>query len=104
MTTIADSVRDAGIVGAGGAGFPTHVKFGARAEVAIANGAECEPLLRCDKAVMRDRTRDVLHGLALLAEATQARRSVLALKSHYRDVVERVRSVAATEFPEIEIL
>ena len=43
-TRIGDLVRAAGVIGAGGAGFPTHVKIAANAEVVIANGAECEPL------------------------------------------------------------
>ena len=103
MSTTADRVREAGIVGAGGAGFPTHVKFGSRAEVAIANGAECEPLLRCDKATMRERTDSVLHGLSLLAQATGAARAVIALKGHYRDVVARVREAAGSRFPGVEV-
>jgi len=100
---IADRVREAGIVGAGGAGFPTHVKFGSRVETVIANGAECEPLLRCDKATMRDNTEEVLRGLSLLAEATGAARAVIALKGHYHDVVQRVREVARTSFPDVEL-
>ena len=102
-SSIAERVREAGIVGAGGAGFPTHVKFGAKVETVIANGAECEPLLRCDKAVMRERTEDVLRGLSLLAEATGAARVVIALKAHYADVVGRVREVAQASFPDIEV-
>lgn len=94
-TTIADTVREAGIVGAGGAGFPTHVKFGSTVDTVIANGAECEPLLRCDKAVMRERAELVVAGLALLADATSAKRAVVALKGHYQDVVEQVRAAAS---------
>ena len=46
MNEIATKVRDAGVVGAGGAGFPTHVKLAAAAEIYLVNGAECEPLLK----------------------------------------------------------
>ncbi|NMB13495.1 MAG: electron transport complex protein RnfC, partial [Firmicutes bacterium] len=46
------AVRAAGVVGAGGAGFPTHVKLATSAEVIIANGAECEPLLQVDRELM----------------------------------------------------
>ncbi len=103
--SIADSVRAAGIVGAGGAGFPTHVKFAAEGvDTVIANGAECEPLLGCDKAVMRVRTAAVLRGLSLLREATGADRAVIALKAHYHDVVDKVRSVAAAGFDGIEVV
>ena len=90
-------------MGAGGAGFPTHVKFAAQADTVIANGAECEPLLQCDKAVMRLRTEEVLRGLTLLCEAVGAERLVIALKGKYRDVVSRVRAVAGDKFPAIEV-
>ncbi|HEY3352884.1 MAG TPA: 4Fe-4S dicluster domain-containing protein [Polyangia bacterium] len=101
---IVDRVRAAGIVGAGGAGFPTHVKLGATADTVIANGAECEPLLRCDKAVLKERTADVLLGLGALAEAVGARRLVLALKGHYADLVAHVRRVAAELAPVVAIV
>ena len=45
-------VQSAGVVGAGGAGFPTHVKLNAKADTVIINGAECEPLLRVDQQLM----------------------------------------------------
>ena len=45
-------VEQAGVVGAGGAGFPTHVKLKAQADTVIINGAECEPLLRVDQQLM----------------------------------------------------
>ena len=100
---IVQKVRDAGIVGAGGAGFPTHVKFTSKVDTVIANGAECEPLLKCDKAVMRLRTAAVLRGLELLATATGADRKVIALKGHYPDTVSRVREVVERDFPEMEV-
>ena len=103
QTSLAEHVRAAGIVGAGGAGFPTHVKLMARADTVIANGAECEPLLRCDKAVMRTRTPLVLEGLTHLAEATGAGRAVIALKGHYKDTIAAVRAVAARDFPSVEV-
>jgi len=100
---IAQRVRDAGIVGAGGAGFPTHVKLEADAEIVIANGAECEPLLHCDKETLRAHAHDVLEGLSLAAEATSASRAVIALKGHYRQTVTCVREVARRQFPAIEL-
>ncbi|MBN2362378.1 MAG: SLBB domain-containing protein [Deltaproteobacteria bacterium] len=101
--SIAQQVRAAGIVGAGGAGFPTHVKFDSQVEIAIANGAECEPLLRCDKAVMRERGAEVLDGLSLLGQATGARRLIIALKAHYAPVVAAVREAIRSSFPRVEL-
>jgi Na+-translocating ferredoxin:NAD+ oxidoreductase RnfC subunit len=72
-------------VGAGGAGFPTHVKAASRAEVVIANGAECEPLLDCDAALMLHFPEAVVEGLALLGRATGAKRLILAVKEKNRE-------------------
>ncbi len=47
-----EMIKDAGIIGAGGAGFPTHVKLAAKADYILLNGAECEPLLRVDQQLM----------------------------------------------------
>ena len=66
MSTIAlEDVFEAGVVGAGGAGFPTHVKLAGKADTVVINAAECEPLLHKDKEVLRDYADDVLEGLAV---------------------------------------
>jgi Na+-translocating ferredoxin:NAD+ oxidoreductase RnfC subunit len=79
--TLQDRIRAAGVVGAGGAGFPTHVKAGARAEVVIANGAECEPLLHKDFELMVHAPERVVAGLRLLMQATGARQGILGVKA-----------------------
>ena len=56
-------VEQAGVVGAGGAGFPTHVKLKAQADTVIINGAECEPLLRVDQQLMARRAGELLEAL-----------------------------------------
>jgi Na+-translocating ferredoxin:NAD+ oxidoreductase RnfC subunit len=88
MASIVDSIRDAGVVGAGGAGFPTHVKASAKAEVVIANGAECEPLLHKDKEIMRLHAEEILDGIELMMKATGAPEGVMALKEKYQDLVD----------------
>jgi len=60
------AVRDAGVVGAGGAGFPTHVKIAAQVDTVIANGAECDPLLQCDQRLMESRATEMVRGMSLL--------------------------------------
>lgn len=89
--TIVEQVQAAGIVGAGGAGFPTHVKLNGKAEVVIANGAECEPLLRCDQLLMQRRADRVIRGMELAMEATGAARGVIATKAHYEDAVSALQ-------------
>lgn len=79
------AVRDAGVVGAGGAGFPTHVKINARVDTVIANGAECEPLLRAHQHVMAAESDKVVAGLTAVMLATGAGRGVIALKQKYAE-------------------
>ena len=86
-------VKNAGILGAGGAGFPTHVKISCQAEVVIVNGAECEPLLRVDQQIMELYAREVVEGLRLVVEHTGAKEGVIALKAHYKGAVAALTEV-----------
>ncbi|MBK9118443.1 MAG: SLBB domain-containing protein [Phycisphaerales bacterium] len=79
-----------GVVGAGGAGFPAHVKLAAEAECIILNAAECEPLLHKDKEVLRHFTDEVLEGLRQAAELVGARDLVVGVKGKYEDVIEHI--------------
>jgi Na+-translocating ferredoxin:NAD+ oxidoreductase RnfC subunit len=78
------AVRAAGVVGAGGAGFPTHVKIASHVDTVIANGAECDPLLQCDQRLMEGRAVEMVRGLQWAMEATGATRGILALKEDYQ--------------------
>lgn len=60
-----EMIKDAGIIGAGGAGFPTHVKLAAKADYILLNGAECEPLLRVDQQLMEFYPDDVIRGFEM---------------------------------------
>lgn len=86
-----EKIRNAGVVGAGGAGFPTHVKIKCKAEVAVANGAECEPLLRVDQQVMALYAAEVVAGLRAVIEHTGAKKGVICLKSHYHEALDALR-------------
>jgi Na+-translocating ferredoxin:NAD+ oxidoreductase RnfC subunit len=94
VTTIADKIHSGGVVGAGGAGFPTHIKAESRVDVVIANGAECEPLLGNDKILMKTHTEEILKGLSLMAEATGAKRGIIAVKEIYTDVLRQIKKYA----------
>lgn len=94
-------VCDAGILGAGGAGFPTHVKINCKAEIILANGAECEPLLRVDQQVMQVYAAEVVRGIQAVKEFTGAKRAVICLKEHYADAVRALRK--ATEDTDVEL-
>jgi len=88
---IISSVREAGIVGAGGAGFPTHVKLNNRVDTYIANGAECEPILETDKHIMETFAPDVVRGLELAMEQVGAEKGFIALKD------KNLQAIAAIE-------
>ncbi|MBP2646168.1 MAG: Respiratory-chain dehydrogenase domain 51 kDa subunit [Firmicutes bacterium] len=81
------AVKDAGVVGAGGAGFPTHVKIKAQAELVIANGSECEPLLRTNEQLMIHSAEGIINGLKLVMTATGAKEGVIGLKEKHTEAV-----------------
>jgi len=82
---IVEKVKAAGVVGAGGAGFPTHVKLSATVDTVIANGAECEPLLHADQHLMARYPEVIVRGLRLAMQATGAERGIVALKAEYEE-------------------
>lgn len=76
-------VADAGVIGCGGAGFPTHVKLKGSFEYLIVNGAECEPLLRNDRWLMRNRAEKIIAAMDAVSSQLHIPNAVLALKEHY---------------------
>ena len=84
-------IREAGVVGAGGAGFPTYKKLDAQVEHVIANGAECEPLLQKDRESMLQESEAFLRGLSIMREITSAREVTIAVKEKNEDVAEGMR-------------
>src|SRR5512143_3288726 len=90
--TLADQVRAAGVVGAGGGGFPTHVKLAAKAETIIANGAECEPLLHKDAVIMEEEAAALVKGMLLAKEAVGAKDAVIGIKAKKKDAVAAVQA------------
>ncbi len=98
---LSDKIFEAGVVGAGGAGFPTHVKANSQVEYMIANGAECEPLLHKDFELMLNFPELVIQGLRLMKEATNAEKAVIGIKSKNAAAIEAIRS--KIENDEIEV-
>jgi len=91
MNPIAEQVRANGVIGAGGAGFPTHVKLDAQVEFYLVNGAECEPLLHKDKELMKAYPEQIVEGLRRAMEATGARKGVVGVKAKNEDTVNAIR-------------
>ncbi len=90
MTSLQD-IKEMGIVGSGGAGFPTHIKLGARAQIFIANAAECEPLLHKDKELLRTETETFFRGLEICLDLVAAERGIIGVKAKYQDLITLLR-------------
>jgi Na+-translocating ferredoxin:NAD+ oxidoreductase RnfC subunit len=102
--TVLDQVRSAGVVGAGGGGFPAHVKLGGKADTVVGNGAECEPLLHKDAAVMEHQAAEVVAGVVVAVEAVGATRGVVAIKAKNAVAVDAMRLAAAGTGVEVVLL
>ncbi|MDZ4798009.1 MAG: SLBB domain-containing protein [Bryobacteraceae bacterium] len=85
-----DRIAELGVVGAGGAGFPSAVKFSAQVSTVIVNGAECEPLLHKDKELLHHRAAPMLAGLRAAVELTGASEAVIGIKEKYTDVIDAI--------------
>jgi len=92
-TETVNAVMQAGVVGAGGAGFPTHVKISAEVDTVIVNGAECEPLLRVDQQLMVTEAEKVIRGLEAVMETTGAATGIIALKSKYKEACDTLEQL-----------
>ena len=77
-------LRDKGVVGAGGAGFPSYAKLTDQADTFILNCAECEPLLKVHRQVLEAHTTEVLSAMADVLRVSGAKRGIIAIKEHYR--------------------
>lgn len=88
---IIKSIENAGVVGAGGAGFPTHIKLASKANTVIVNMAECEPLLRVDQLLAATYAEKLIQGLAYAMETTGAIEGIIATKEKYQDAVNQLK-------------
>jgi cobalamin reductase len=88
---LSETLRECGVVGAGGAGFPTYVKAQSQVEFMIANGAECEPLIHKDAELMKHFPAEILAGMTTMMEATGARAGKFGVKTKNAESVEALR-------------
>jgi Na+-translocating ferredoxin:NAD+ oxidoreductase RnfC subunit len=91
MSEAANIARECGIVGAGGAGFPTHVKLQARVDTLLVNAAECEPLLYKDQEILENFLPTFAEGTLMAAEAVGATRVAVGIKEKHGALLERLR-------------
>ncbi len=89
-----NTLKEMGVVGAGGAGFPTYVKAGSRAEFVLANGAECEPLLHKDVEIMCTYPAEIISGMKHMMEAVGATAGKFGIKDKNKQAVDAIRPEA----------
>jgi len=88
---IVERIRTAGVVGCGGAGFPSQVKAASKVEIVIANGAECEPLLHKDLELMIREPVAIVSGMKLLMLSTSAHHGIIGVKKKHEDKLDGLR-------------
>ena len=100
---LTEAVKAAGVVGAGGAGFPTHVKLSAKAECFLVNAAECEPLIETDKYLCRTFPDRVVAAAVAVAEHLGAKRTVIALKGKYHAEIAALEGAIRRSGAQVEL-
>jgi len=101
---IINKVREAGVVGAGGAGFPTHVKLNAKVKRVLVNGASCEPLLASDPYLMKENPELLMRGLNLVMECTKAKQGTICIKNKHHQVIDILKKTAGKgRFKKIDV-
>ena len=100
---ILKAIQDAGIVGLGGAAFPTHVKLkipeGKHCEVLMINGIECEPFLTTDHRVMLEQADDIFVGIRYLLKATGAKKVMIGIEANKQNAADHLKKLAPTDLP-----
>ncbi len=91
-------IKDCGIVGMGGATFPTHIKLspppGKKAEFLVINGVECEPYLTSDHRIMLERGEEVLIGVEILMKAIDVKKAYIGVENNKPDAIENLRKLS----------
>ena len=104
MTDTKSVLRSAGIVGAGGAGFPSYAKLAAGADTLIINGSECEPLLHTDYEIIKQHISEVVAGAERIAAALGVTRVIFAVKEHTSHGLGLAKDQALGELTRVHLL
>ena len=100
---ILSAIQNAGIVGLGGAAFPTHVKLkvpeGKRCDYLILNGIECEPFLTTDHRVMLEQANDIYMGIRYLLKVTGAKEVIIGIEGNKEDAADHLRKLKPADLP-----
>ncbi|MBE5868788.1 MAG: NADH-quinone oxidoreductase subunit J [Lachnospiraceae bacterium] len=102
ITTLSQVLKDSGVVGAGGAGFPTYGKLSDKADTIIMNCAECEPLLKLHRQLLKVHAREILKAFDLIAQTLQVKEAIIGIKEEYKSTIEALEE-HLEEFPLVRI-
>ena len=101
-------VQDMGVVGTGGATFPTHVKLmvpkGKSVDALVVNGVECEPYLTADHRLMLEETDKVLQGVMIVAQAVSPKRIIIGVENNKPDAIEVLRNAVSQKGYPIDVV
>ena len=92
IKALGDILRQAGVVGAGGAGFPSYAKLNSAADTVILNCAECEPLLKLHRQVLEYHAEEIVFALDEVAKAMGAENVIIAIKPHYKQAIKAAKA------------
>ena len=105
---VREYLRDMGIVGMGGAVFPSHVKLsvpkGKSVEQLIINGAECEPFITCDDRLMREQAEEVIQGSALFGKLVQAGKVLIGIEDNKPEAIAAMKAAQAALNAPVEVV
>ncbi len=97
-------IEQNGVVGAGGAGFPTHIKLDSKPDILIMNAAECEPLLHKDIEMLKNYSSEAILGLEMAMEVTHAKKGIIGIKNKHHQLIELLKKkVKGTHIEVIEV-
>src|ERR1035438_3433961 len=94
---LSEKLRECGVVGGGGAGFPTYVKAQSQVEYMIANGAECEPLIHKDAELMKHFPTQILAGMEAMIDATGAKFGKFGVKTKNQESIDALKRSQPSE-------
>ena len=102
IANLSKILRENGIVGAGGAGFPSYGKLSDKADTILMNCAECEPLLKLHRQLLKVHAHEILKAFALIAETVGAKDAIIGIKEEYESTIEALEEYLP-EFPNVRI-
>lgn len=108
MSALAEIMKKSGIVGAGGAGFPSYAKLNEKADTVILNCAECEPLFRLHRQLLAKYASEILSALDMVRDSVGASQAIIAIKPTYTEAIEEIearldiyKNIKVAKLPEI---